>query len=69
MLLLPPGGLYYRAPRDAQVSVSLGRFGNGFALKLPSVLGSGQVRIPGDESARPWRALLSSSVPVTACPV
>jgi hypothetical protein len=69
VLPLPPGGLYYRAPRDAQVTVSLGRFGDGFALKLPSVLGSGQVRIPGDDSARPWRALVSSAAPLTVCPV
>jgi hypothetical protein len=67
-LRLPPGGFAYRAPRGTEVQIELGRFGDGFAVKPTTVSGSAVVRIPADESPRPWRALVRSAVPLEACP-
>ncbi|MEK6277280.1 MAG: hypothetical protein AABM29_04620 [Actinomycetota bacterium] len=68
-LRLPPGGFAYRAGPRAEVDLRLGRFGDGFAVEPAQVLGSAVVRIPRDDSSRPWRALLAAADPFEACPL
>lgn len=68
--VLPAGGFSFSAPRDARVSVGLSRFSSEAAsLDLAPTLGSGVVRIPEDDAVTPWRARVTSTHPVTICPL
>jgi hypothetical protein len=67
-LQLPRGGFRFSVDPTTEAQVSLGRFGDGFAIKPSPVMGSATVAIPPDRSPRPWRALIESPTPVIACP-
>jgi hypothetical protein len=67
-LRLPPQGFRYGVGRDAEMKLALGRFGDGFAVKLAPVIGPAVVSIPKDGSRRPWHVLIRSSQPFIACP-
>lgn len=64
---LPPGGFSYRTRPDAKVTFKLGRFADLLVNELPPVAGSGEVVIPTDSAAKPWRAEVTTEVRVLAC--
>ena len=67
-LAVPRGGFSYRTAPDAQVEVSLGRFGDAAATALPVTSGSAEVAIPADASSTPWRVELRTGTRTLACP-
>lgn len=66
-LELPPAGFSYRVAPGESVAVKLGRFSDGPAIEMPSVIGSAEVAIPRDPVDVPWKAELATTVRTLAC--
>jgi hypothetical protein len=69
VLRLPRRGLAYKAATKKPVQVSLRRFGDEFAVKLPETSGPARLVVPYGSSAVPWRARISAAAPLTVCPL
>jgi hypothetical protein len=69
-LALPPGGASVVPTRESTIQLGLRRFGDSF-MQLPSLApGTPEViRIPPDESTRPWLLQVQGGAPASVCPL
>ncbi|HKT83088.1 MAG TPA: hypothetical protein VJQ84_04545 [Solirubrobacterales bacterium] len=66
-LELPPGGLAYATRPGTTLEVGLARFAEAFATPVPATFDRGEIAIPPDASAVPWRAEIKTDGRALAC--
>jgi hypothetical protein len=66
-LELPPGGFSYTTRPGTQLEVGLARFAEAFAPLGPAAFNRGEISIPPDASAVPWRAEIKTDGRTLVC--